>query len=152
MRYFLDCEYNGFGGALISLALAPADGGEEFYVTLAWADPIEPWVERHVLPFLDMVPPGLLSPRLGSEQAAMMLSAWLANDPAPEIIADWPDDIAYFCRLLTISPGQMVPVPPLSFRLLNLSGFSTAANSDVPHNALYDARALRHHVMNHLEI
>ena len=34
MRYFLDTEYNGFGGALLSLALVPEDGGEEFYVTL----------------------------------------------------------------------------------------------------------------------
>jgi hypothetical protein len=32
-----------------------------------------------------------------------------------------------------------------------LHGFSTAANSAVPHNALHDARALRHHIMNHLE-
>ncbi len=151
MRYFLDCEYNGFGGALLSLALVPEDGGEEFYVVLDLAEPVEPWVERHVIPFFDMVPPGLVSPRLGSEQAATMLSAWLAHDPAPEIVADWPDDIAYFCRLLTVAPGRMVPVPNLTFQLLCLQGFSTAANSDVPHNALYDARALRHHVINDLE-
>ena len=35
MRYFLDTEFNGFGGALLSVALVPADGSEEFYVTLA---------------------------------------------------------------------------------------------------------------------
>jgi hypothetical protein len=50
-----------------------------------------------------------------------------------------------------IGPGLMVPVPPLTFRLVPLPGFSTAANSAVPHNALHDARALRDHVMNHLE-
>ena len=33
MRYFLDTEYNGTGGALLSLALVP-DEGEELYVTL----------------------------------------------------------------------------------------------------------------------
>lgn len=147
MRYFLDCEYNGFGGALLSLALAPADGGEEFYVVLAHETPLDPWVERHVLPFLDTVPPGLVSPRLPHEQAAMALAAWLANDPAPELVADWPDDIAYVCRLLTIGPGRMVPVPPLTFRLLTLGNFSTAANSAVPHNALHDARALRDHML-----
>ena len=151
MRYFLDCEYNGFGGALLSIALVPEDGGEEFYATLACADPIEPWVETNVLPFLDMVPAGLVSPRLPSEQAASALAAWLAHDPAPDLIADWPDDIAYFCRLLTVGPGRMVPVPPISFRLLPLGNFSTAANSAVPHNALHDARALRDHVTNHLD-
>ena len=146
MRYFLDCEYNGFGGALLSLALVPDDGSEEFYVTLACGDPLHPWVERHVLPFLDSVPAGLTSPRLEREQAALALAAWLAGDRAVEVLADWPDDIAYFCRLLTVAPGRMVPVPPLAFRLLTLHNFSTAANSAVPHNALHDARALREHV------
>jgi hypothetical protein len=28
MRYFLDTEYNGAGGALLSLALVPDDGDE----------------------------------------------------------------------------------------------------------------------------
>ena len=53
--------------------------------------------------------------------------------------------------LLVTGPGLMVPVPPLTFTLVPLHGFSTAANSVVPHNALHDARALRDHVMNHLE-
>jgi hypothetical protein len=38
-------------------------------------------------------------------------------------------------------------VPSLTFRFLPLSGFSTAANSKVPHNALHDARALRDHIV-----
>ena len=63
MRYFLDTEYNGWGGALISLALVP-DDGEELYLTLAIDDPILAWVERHVVPYLDTVPAGLVSPRL----------------------------------------------------------------------------------------
>ena len=147
MCYFLDCEYNGFGGELLSLALVPSDHSEEFYVTLAGSQPVEPWVERHVIPFLDHVPAGLVSPRLGSEQAAVALAAWLAGDLDPEVVADWPDDIAYFCRLLTVAPGRMVPVPPLRFQLLTHHNFSTAAASAVPHNALHDARALRDHVL-----
>ena len=45
MRYFLDTEFNGFGGQLLSLALVPEDGGEEFYITLQHDGPFEPWVE-----------------------------------------------------------------------------------------------------------
>jgi hypothetical protein len=41
----------------------------------------------------------------------------------------------------------MAEVPPLTFRFVELSGFSTAANSKVPHNALHDARALRDHLL-----
>ena len=146
MRYFLDTEFNGFGGALLSLALVPVDG-EEFYMTLECADPIHAWVERNVIPFLDHVPVGLVSPRMARAEAAMALSAYLAADPEPELVADWPEDFTQFCALLMTGPGQMVPVPPLTLRLVPLPGFSTAANSAVPHNALHDARALRDFVL-----
>ena len=144
MRYFLDTEFNGFGGALLSLALVPEDG-EEFYVTLSCADPLVPWVERNVVPYLDNVPIGLVSPRLSRLEAANALAAYLAADPTPEVVADWAEDVTQFCALLMTGPGTMVPVPPLTFRLIPLPGFSTAENSAVPHNALHDARSLRDH-------
>ena len=147
MRYFLDTEFNGFGGALLSLALVPEEGADELYLTLQSSEPAFPWVERHVVPYLDSVPAGLLSPRLERAAAADALSQYLGFDPAPEIIADWPEDFAQFCNLLMTGPGQMVPIPALTFRLIPLQGFSTAANSQVPHNALHDARALREHIL-----
>ena len=150
MRYFLDTEFNGFGGALLSLALVP-DDGEEFYVTIDQPDAPNTWVERHVIPFLDMVPVSLKSPRQPPHSAAMLLGAYLAMDPEPEIVADWPEDIAQFCNLLMTGPGRMIPVPPICFRLFPLQGFSTAANSAVPHNALHDARALRDHCASLLD-
>ena len=150
MRYFLDTEFNGFGGALLSLALVPEDG-QEFYVTLECDDPVFPWVERNVMPYLDHVPVGLVSPRMSRHEAAVALSAYLATDPEPELVADWPEDITHFCSLLLIGPALMVPVPPLTFRLLPLQGFSPAANSAVPHNALHDARSLRDHFCSLLD-
>jgi hypothetical protein len=146
LRYFLDTEYNGWGGALLSLALVP-DDGEELYLTLDWDGALEPWVERNVIPYLDTVPDGLVSPRLKRADAARTLAHYLAGDPEPLIVADWPEDIAQFNMLLLTGPGTMVEVPPLSFRFLELSGFSTAANSKVPHNALHDARSLRNHIL-----
>jgi len=146
VRYFLDTEFNGFGGALLSLALVPEDG-EEFYAVLECDDPIHPWVAQNVVPYLGNVPVGLVAPRLSRDSAANALAAYLAHDPAPEIVADWPDDIAYFNQLLLIGPGRMVAVHDLTFRLISLPGFSTAENSAVPHNALHDARALRDHLL-----
>ncbi len=158
VRYFLDTEYNGWGGALLSLALVPEDGGEEFYVTLDWSGPVQPWVEQNVIPYLDMVPEALISPRVAPEDAARELATWLTRELESqflssrarqfqvEIVADWPEDISQICSLLTIGPGLMVDVPPLVFRFVQLPGFSTAANSKVPHNALHDARALRDHL------
>lgn len=146
LRYFLDTEFNGWGGALLSLALVP-DDGEELYLTLDWDVPLEPWVERYVLPYLDTVPESQVSPRMSRVDAARTLAHYLAGDPEPLIVADWPEDIALINALLLTGPGTMVEVPPLKFEFLPLSGFSTAANSAVPHNALHDARALRDHVL-----
>jgi hypothetical protein len=53
--------------------------------------------------------------------------------------------------LLVTGPGRMLTVPPLTLKLLPLPGWSTAANSKVPHNALHDARAFRDHVTSDLE-
>ena len=152
MRYFLDTEYNGFGGALLSLALVPEDGGEEFYVTSSTHDGVsDPWVERHVVPFLDMVPEALKARAWRAATRPKRWPHWLAHDEAPDIIADWPEDLAQISMLLVTGPGLMVAVPGLTLRFVPLHGFSTAANSAVPHNALHDARALRDHIMNHLE-
>ena len=146
MRYFLDTEYNGWGGALLSLALVPEDG-EELYLTLDWNCALDKWVERNVIPYLDTVPDALVSTRLGRADAARAIAHYLAGDPEPVIVADWPEDIAQLNALLVTGPGVMVEVPSLTFKFVELSGFSTAANSKVPHNALHDARSLRDHVL-----
>jgi hypothetical protein len=146
LRYFLDTEYNGWGGALLSLALV-SEQGDELYLTLAWDGPLEPWVERYVMPYLATVPEALRSAPMSRDDAARAVEHFLAADPAPLIIADWPEDIAQLSALLVTGPGVMVEVPSLDFRFASLSGFSTAANSAVPHNALHDARALRDHLL-----
>lgn len=146
MRYFLDTEYNGVGGALLSLALVP-DDGDELYLTLQAEDPLAEWVERHVLPYLDAVPEQLSCPRLSRADAADALERYLKNDGEPLIFADWPEDIAQFCNLMITGPGDMVELRHVTFKLVPMSNFSTAANSKVPHNALHDARALRDHVI-----
>jgi hypothetical protein len=146
LRYFLDTEYNGWGGALLSLALVP-DHGEELYLTLDWDCALEEWVERNVIPYLDTVPQQLVSPRLSRTDAARTVAHYLAGDAEPLIVADWPEDVALFNALLVTGPGLMAEVPEITFRLVQLPGFSTAANSKVPHNALHDARALRDHIL-----
>lgn len=147
LRYFLDTEYNGWGGALLSLALVP-DDGEELYLTLDWEGELEEWVERNVIPYLDTVSSSVTSPRMSRADAARTVAHYLAGDPDPLIVADWPEDIAQLSMLLVTGPGIMAEVPSLRFQFMALSGFSTAANSKVPHNALHDARALRDHILS----
>src|SRR4051794_16761900 len=130
MRYFLDTEYNGWGGALLSLALV-SEGGDELYLTLDWGGTLEPGVERYVVPYLDTVPDPLVSPRMSRTDAARTIANFLAGDSEPVIVADWPEDIALLNALLVTGPGTMVEVPALRFHFVPLAGFSTAANSKV---------------------
>ena len=81
LRYFLDTEYNGWGGALLSLALVP-DDGEELYLTLDGTAPLEEWVERNVVPYLDTVPDSLVSPRMSRADAARAIAHYLAGTPS----------------------------------------------------------------------
>ena len=145
MRYFLDTEFNGFGGELLSLALVPEYGDQDYYVVIPHEGPWHPWVEKHVMPYLDSVPPMLLN-RLDRIAAAHDVAAYLAGDPDPVIIADWPEDIALFCRLLLVNETEIVDIRHMRFEFHRTPGFSTARNSKVPHNALHDARALRDHL------
>lgn len=146
MRYFLDTEFDGFGGPLLSLGLAAEHGDNDYYVVIPNDREPTEWVARHVIPYLRSVPRTLYN-ELDAEAAARDIAAYLAPDPDPEIVADWPEDIALFCRLLLIGNGEIVDVSSLRFRFLRTPGFSTARNSAVPHNALHDARALREFVL-----
>jgi hypothetical protein len=148
MRYFLDTEFNSFGGELISLALVPEFGDREYYAVLELPEDLHPWVVRNVLPYLHSVPPGMVTEQLPRAVAARELAHFLADDEDSLIVADWPEDIANFCMLLVLGPGQIVSIGRLRFEFLRTPGRSTAENSRVPHNALHDARALRDFVLS----
>ena len=147
MRYFLDTEFNGFGGCLISLGLAPEEGDQDYYVVVPMTEEPLPWVAQHVMPYLKSVP-NMLYNQLDPIAAAHDIAAYLRTDPDPAIVADWPEDIALFCRLLQVGDGDIVDVTSIRFHFIRTPGFSTSRNSKVPHNALHDARALREFVLN----
>ena len=147
MRYFLDTEFNGFGGCLISLGLAAEEGDQDYYVVVPMTQEPLPWVAQHVIPYLKSVP-NMLYNQLDPIAAAHDIAAYLRTDPDPEIVADWPEDIALFCRLLMTGDGEIVDVANIRFHFLRTPGFSTSRNSKVPHNALHDARALRDFVLS----
>ena len=100
------------------------------------------------MPYLDRVPEQLASPRLSRDDAARTVAHYLAGDPEPLIVADWPEDIAHVQRAAGHRAGHDGRRSArYALSSLPLTGFSTAANSKVPHNALHDARALRDHIL-----
>jgi hypothetical protein len=142
MRYFLDAEFNGFGGSLISIALAPEDRNVvAFYEALPCARP-EPWVADHVLPALDQRP-------ISRAELTARLARYLRGDAEPVVIADWPEDIAHLAMLMVPGPGRRLSLPRLKFELLDLPLFDSEALSESPHNARCDAMALRDYVLEH---
>lgn len=145
MNYFLDCEFDGFGGDLLSLSLVRQDG-RALYIILARAyEPCTEWVEQNVLPHLKDVPQDLMIwDALTPANAARTIRAYLLSDERPHIIADWPDDIAYFCRALMTGPGEMVAVRHITFEMLRAQAYPTTLEGAVQHNAYWDAMALRH--------
>lgn len=142
MRYFLDTEFNGFGGPLIAIALVPDEAGRPpFYQAIACDDPT-PWVADHVLPVMGVAP-------VSRAQARDAFARYLGDDPEPLLVADWPEDIAHAATLLVTGPGRMKPVRSLRFELVDPVIMGTEVPSATPHNALSDATALRATVLGH---
>jgi hypothetical protein len=141
--YALDCEFNGFGGELISLALA----GERRELYLARPEEeldalsLHPWVEENVLPVLCV--PQARPALLALSGFGPAIQAFLREDPAPALIADWPEDLMHFMQCLILAPGQMARIPDLSMRLLQVTSYPERQGESAAHNALWDARALR---------
>ena len=130
MNLYLDCEFNGFEGDLISIALV-SDDGKEFYEAIACSNPI-PWVAENVIPKIgktELVTRPLVTKRL---------SGFLSQFKKITIIADWPSDFKHFLDCLILGPGMMISIPKMEMHMVSIR-----VESENKHNALSDARALR---------
>ena len=143
MRYYIDTEFNGTGGQLLSIALVREDGAH-FYEVLHAHELVVPWVEEHVVPHFGQEP-------ISRMQAVKKMQKFLREDPGPHVfIADWPEDLVHFNKMLLRGHGKRNDPFQYACLLLNLPGFDTALASRVAHNALEDARALADHVEKNL--
>ena len=131
MRIFIDGEWNSYGGELISLALV-AEDGRSFYEVLGCDNP-DQWVAENVMPKLGK--PWIVFESL-QEQLEIFLRQFEFD--SVHIIADWPEDIMWFCKVLITGPGTRLDTPPLTMQVLRVDTVSKN-----PHNALADAMALR---------
>ena len=134
MKLFLDCEFNGFGSELISLALVD-ENNHSFYEVVECLHPI-PWVAQHVIPRLNQNPISL-------KQFQSRLQIFLFQYENIHVIADWPEDFSLFTRSLVLSPGKCIRTPDLTMQLWMESAQNTSVLSENPHNALADAQALK---------
>jgi len=154
MRYFLDTEFNGFGGELLSLALV-RDDGRALYLTDGSPDfALDPWVEENVMPvmFAYIASSDVEHSSNVRPEWSRFIEDFLAGDPQPHIVTDWPDDVRYFCQELITGPGKMISTArQINFTILRIDAYPTSVKDAVQHNALWDALALRQAV-HELEI
>lgn len=135
MNIWIDCEFNEFGGDLISMALV-ADDGQEFYEVLDLENDWKygSWVFANVVPWLNKDP---------IEKSVFQSKLWSFINQWNEvhIIADWPDDIRYFCQSLITGPGIAINTPPKM--TMQIDRELDTSSSKILHNALEDARAIK---------
>lgn len=129
---YLDTEFNGHGGELISMALVGLRG-ESFYHARWFLPPVDPFVLEHVLPRLDTA-------NLRPEVFRRVFHEWIVGFENPEIICDWHADAMHFSAMLAGPDyGSSLDFP---YRLTVLKTPPGQPVSKNPHNAFDDATAL----------
>lgn len=134
MNIWLDSEFNGWGGELISLALV-SENGKEFYEVIPCASP-NPWVRDNVIPYLKKEP-------IDKTALQGKLSDYLNSFEMLKIMASWPDDFRLLMQMLIIGDGKRIKTPELQMVLLNPTRKGAEIMSKSTHNALEDARLLK---------
>lgn len=143
-RFYIDCEFDGHNGPLLSIAMVREDGYSIHIRTTNIAR--DPWVAANVMPLLDSHTADL-SGMLDETLIGGWLRAFLDGCECPVIIADSPVDVGRFCA--AISTGRdgswaSVDYPLMTFEVRNVDCYPTDLPGAVQHNACWDAMALRH--------
>ena len=145
MRYYVDCEFDGHNGQLLSIAMVREDGASIHIRTFAFAT--DPWVSANVMPHMnnhkaDVCFSGLQINSVGGELRKM-----IGDDPDPVIVTDSPVDVARFCQALSNNKDggwASVDYSLLRFEVHDVACYPTNLPGAVQHNAWWDAMALRH--------
>lgn len=139
MKLWLDVEFNGHGGELISLALAAEEGPHWYALNprfFSFGHAINPWVRENVIPVMSSLPRTGAFANIGELRAS--LYEYLLSRAGCTIYADWPDDFAHLMRLMSGQSYEQSFVVPCTMVLLSES----EPKPEIPHNALSDAIAL----------
>ena len=141
--YYIDCEFDGHNGPLLSMAIVGDSRSIHIRTTEQALDPwvmahVEPLMDRHNAPMSQWIP----LPEVGAS-----IRFFLQDDRSPVIVADSPVDIGRFCRALsTGSDGGWASAdfPRMTFEVHNVDCYPTDLPGAVQHNAWWDAMALKH--------
>jgi hypothetical protein len=133
MKLFLDTEFTKFNGDLISMALV-SENDDEFYEVVPFSHLMcDRWVYDNVIPILK-------KEEISYERFQTKLRQYLNRFDEVEVIADWPEDFYHFNRSLLSGPGEMLGI---NCKIRMTLERRLDYQSELPHNALEDARAIK---------
>jgi len=89
-KLYLDCEFNGFNGELISMAIVVDHGENIFYEVMPLPETIDPWVKENVIPKLNQLPIE------SKELFIQKFHNFMKHYDGAEIYADSFQDFIYF--------------------------------------------------------
>lgn len=148
MRYYIDTEFDGHNGPLLSLAIVSEnDFSAHFRVSNRALDP---WVAENVEPLMDQHDADIFADDLRPSALGERIADFIGGDQHPVIIADSPVDIARFCQALSTGPDggwRSVDYPMMTFEVHDVAAYPTDLPGAVQHNAWWDAKALRYRLM-----
>lgn len=141
--FYIDCEFDGHNGPLLSIAMVREDGyGLHVEVPEKAKDP---WVIANVLPVMAAHKADVF--RVADPNyVGGCLRSFIGDCKAPTIIADSPVDIGRFCRAISTNAEggwQSADFSQMTFVVCNVGCYPTALEGAVQHNAWWDAMALR---------
>ncbi len=143
-RFYLDCEFDGHNGPLLSMALVSGDGRSIHIRTTEPAG--DTWVQTNVIPLMDRHE-AQMSQWIPLNEVGTSIRNFIGDCECPTIIADSPVDIGRFCQALSTGwSGGWVSTdyPTIRFEVHNVDCYPTDLPGAVQHNAWWDAMALRH--------
>ena len=144
MKYYIDCEFDGHRGKLLSIAMVREDGVSMHHDTMQPAS--DPWVRENVVPIMNKHEAEHWSIGGGYHMTGYMLREFIGDDEHPVIISDSPVDIARFTQAITTNvtgDWQTSGYPRMTFEVHNVDCYPTTLENAVQHNAWWDAMALR---------
>lgn len=142
-RFYIDCEFDGHGGSLLSIAIVADDGTSMYIETTEIAH--DPWVIEHVVPHMASHDASI-SISTHARFIGGLLRDFVGRTGNPVIIADSPVDIGRFCAAVTTGNDgawTWVDNPLMTFEAHNIDIYPTTLPGAVRHNAWWDAMALR---------
>lgn len=147
MNFYVDFEFDGHGGPIISAGLVCDEDDGVYVVTDHVAK--DPWVSANVVPLIDShkCPERRTVKTCQNDVGAILLSyIRLWHGVPPRIIADSPVDIGLLCKCLSTGKDggwASVELDRIFFEVANVDCYPTSLPEAVQHNAWWDAMALR---------